>query len=85
MNSCALISSKSKGVIDYCIDILHRVAAIPLLVILSRNGKVISDYAKKPVESASSSHDEITRLYNNWMRKLLEINGIPVPEEEVRV
>ncbi|XP_065920347.1 uncharacterized protein [Dysidea avara] len=59
-----------------------KVAAIPLLVILSRNGKVISDYAKKPVESASSSHDEITRLYNNWMRKLLEINGIPVPEEE---
>lgn len=60
-------------------------AAIPLLVILTRNGEVISDNAKKPVDSASSSQDEMTRLYNKWMRKLLEIKGLPVPEEEVRV
>jgi len=57
------------------------VAAIPLLVILSRNGEVLSDNAKKPVDSASSSPDEMTRLYNKWMRKLLEVKGLPVPEE----
>ena len=60
-------------------------AAIPLLVILTRNGEIITDNAKKPVDSASSSLDEMTRLYNKWMRKLLEIKGLPVPEEEVRV
>lgn len=48
---------------------------------MSHDGEVISDSAKKPVDSASSSEEEMTRLYNKWMRKLLDIKGLPVPEE----
>lgn len=58
-----------------------RVSAIPLLCIVSRNGEVIYDSVKKPVDAASSSEEEMVRLYNKWIRKLLEIKGLPVPEE----
>ena len=61
--------------------VLYRVSAIPLLCIVSRNGEIITDSAKKPVDSASGSEEEMTRLYNRWIRRLLEIKGLPVPEE----
>ena len=48
---------------------------------VSRNGDIITDNTKKPVDAASSSEEEMTRLYNKWMHKLLEIKGLPVPDE----
>jgi len=33
------------------------------------------------VDTASSSEEEMTRLYNKWVCKLLEIKGLAVPEE----
>ena len=56
-----------------------RVSAIPLLLVISRNGEIINDSAKKPVDSASSSEEEMTKLYNKWICKLLEIKGLPIP------
>ena len=56
-----------------------RVSAIPLLLVISRNGEIINDSAKKPVDSASNSEEEMTKLYNKWICKLLEIKGLPVP------
>lgn len=56
-----------------------RVSAIPLLLIITRNGEVINDSVKKPVDSASSSEEEMTKLYNKWICKALEIKGLPVP------
>ena len=54
-------------------------SAIPLLLVISRNGEVINDSVKKHVDSASSSEEEMTKLYNKWICKLLEIKGLPVP------